>query len=63
VGLHTGADVTIRLKPAPPDFGIRFQRADLTGKPIITAHYRQVVTLFRPPPSESQVRSSAPSNT
>lgn len=47
VGLHTGADVTIRLKPAPPDFGIRFQRADLTGKPVITAHYRQVVDTFQ----------------
>jgi UDP-3-O-[3-hydroxymyristoyl] N-acetylglucosamine deacetylase len=47
VGLHTGANVTIRLKPAPPDFGIRFQRTDLAGRPTIVAHYRQVVDTFQ----------------
>jgi UDP-3-O-[3-hydroxymyristoyl] N-acetylglucosamine deacetylase/3-hydroxyacyl-[acyl-carrier-protein] dehydratase len=28
-GLHTGNDVTLRFKPAPPDSGVRFVRTDL----------------------------------
>jgi UDP-3-O-[3-hydroxymyristoyl] N-acetylglucosamine deacetylase/3-hydroxyacyl-[acyl-carrier-protein] dehydratase len=36
-GLHTGVLVDMTLKPAEPDFGIRFQRIDLPGKPIIKA--------------------------
>jgi len=31
IGLHSGHKVTLSLKPAPADFGIRFQRADLGG--------------------------------
>ena len=31
IGLHSGNKVTLSLKPAPADFGIRFQRADLGG--------------------------------
>src|SRR5215211_7301649 len=31
IGLHSGNKVTLSLKPAPIDFGIRFQRADLGG--------------------------------
>ena len=31
IGLHSGRKVTLSLKPAPPDFGIRFRRADLGG--------------------------------
>jgi UDP-3-O-[3-hydroxymyristoyl] N-acetylglucosamine deacetylase len=31
IGLHSGNKVTLSLKPAPVDFGIRFQRADLGG--------------------------------
>ncbi|HEY3042670.1 MAG TPA: UDP-3-O-acyl-N-acetylglucosamine deacetylase, partial [Vicinamibacterales bacterium] len=29
IGLHSGNKVTLTLKPAPPDFGIRFRRTDL----------------------------------
>lgn len=47
VGLHSGANVSVRLKPAPPDFGIRFCRADLFSKPTIIAHYHQVVDTFQ----------------
>ena len=36
-GLHTGVLVDLTLKPAPPGFGIQFQRIDLPGKPIIKA--------------------------
>jgi UDP-3-O-[3-hydroxymyristoyl] N-acetylglucosamine deacetylase len=31
IGLHSGRKVTLSLKPAPADFGIRFRRADLGG--------------------------------
>jgi UDP-3-O-[3-hydroxymyristoyl] N-acetylglucosamine deacetylase len=34
IGLHSGRKVTLSLKPAPPDFGIRFRRADLGGVEI-----------------------------
>jgi UDP-3-O-[3-hydroxymyristoyl] N-acetylglucosamine deacetylase len=37
IGLHSGQKVTLTLKPAPVDYGIRFQRADLGG-PEIPAH-------------------------
>jgi UDP-3-O-[3-hydroxymyristoyl] N-acetylglucosamine deacetylase len=31
IGLHSGNKVTLSLKPAPSDFGIRFRRTDLGG--------------------------------
>jgi UDP-3-O-[3-hydroxymyristoyl] N-acetylglucosamine deacetylase len=34
IGLHSGNKVTLSLKPAPADYGIRFQRADLGGLEI-----------------------------
>ncbi|MEX2272041.1 MAG: UDP-3-O-acyl-N-acetylglucosamine deacetylase [Vicinamibacterales bacterium] len=34
IGLHSGHKVTMSLKPAPADYGIRFQRADLGGLEI-----------------------------
>jgi UDP-3-O-[3-hydroxymyristoyl] N-acetylglucosamine deacetylase len=34
IGLHSGKKVTLSLKPAPADFGIRFRRADLGGLEI-----------------------------
>jgi UDP-3-O-[3-hydroxymyristoyl] N-acetylglucosamine deacetylase len=34
IGLHSGNKVTLSLKPAPADFGIRFRRADLGGLEI-----------------------------
>lgn len=37
VGIHTGKEVTIRFCPAAENTGIRFQRMDLPGKPIIPA--------------------------
>jgi UDP-3-O-[3-hydroxymyristoyl] N-acetylglucosamine deacetylase len=42
VGLHSGAKVTLRLKPAPTNFGIRFRRTDVAKSPLLTAHYRNV---------------------
>lgn len=34
IGLHSGNKVTLSLKPAPADFGIRFRRTDLDGLEI-----------------------------
>jgi len=34
IGLHSGQKVTLSLKPAPADYGIRFQRSDLGGLEI-----------------------------
>jgi UDP-3-O-[3-hydroxymyristoyl] N-acetylglucosamine deacetylase len=34
IGLHSGNKVTLSLKPAPANFGIRFQRSDLGGLEI-----------------------------
>src|SRR6187431_2992218 len=31
IGLHSGNKVTLSLKPAPADSGVRFRRADLGG--------------------------------
>jgi UDP-3-O-[3-hydroxymyristoyl] N-acetylglucosamine deacetylase len=34
IGLHSGRKVTLALKPAPADYGIRFRRSDLGGLEI-----------------------------
>jgi UDP-3-O-[3-hydroxymyristoyl] N-acetylglucosamine deacetylase len=34
IGLHSGQKVTLSLKPAPADYGIRFKRVDLGGLEI-----------------------------
>jgi UDP-3-O-[3-hydroxymyristoyl] N-acetylglucosamine deacetylase len=34
IGLHSGNKVTLSLKPAPVDFGVRFRRSDLGGLDI-----------------------------
>ena len=47
VGLHTGAIVTMTMKPANPGFGIRFQRIDLPDKPIVKADVDFVVDTSR----------------
>lgn len=47
VGLHTGEEVIMTLKPANPGYGIRFQRTDLPDKPIIKADVDYVVDTSR----------------
>jgi UDP-3-O-[3-hydroxymyristoyl] N-acetylglucosamine deacetylase/3-hydroxyacyl-[acyl-carrier-protein] dehydratase len=47
VGLHTGAHVNMTLKPAPPGFGIKFQRIDLPDEPIVKADVDYVVDTAR----------------
>lgn len=36
-GLHTAQQVTVTVMPAPADFGIRFERTDLPGNPVVKA--------------------------
>jgi len=43
VALHTGAQVTLTLRPAPADHGIVFHRVDLPGSPGIPATAANVV--------------------
>ena len=47
VGLHTGTNVTMTMKPASPGYGIRFQRIDLPEKPIVKADVDFVVDTSR----------------
>jgi UDP-3-O-[3-hydroxymyristoyl] N-acetylglucosamine deacetylase len=47
VGLHSGLKVSLRLKPAAADSGIRFRRMDVCNFPTISAHYNHVVNTFQ----------------
>lgn len=47
VGLHTGKEVSMTMKPANPGYGIRFQRIDLPEKPIVRADADLVVDTSR----------------
>ena len=47
VGLHTGNNCMMTFKPAEPDTGIRFVRADLPGKPSVIADIDHVVDISR----------------
>ena len=43
VGVHSGVQVNLTIKPAPANHGIRFQRSDLPDSPTIRAFFRNVV--------------------
>ena len=43
IGLHSGCDSILTLKPAPVGHGIVFRRVDLPDKPQIRALYSNVV--------------------
>jgi UDP-3-O-[3-hydroxymyristoyl] N-acetylglucosamine deacetylase/3-hydroxyacyl-[acyl-carrier-protein] dehydratase len=47
VGLHTGQNVTMIFNPAADNHGIKFQRVDLPGQPIIDADVDNVTDLSR----------------
>ena len=47
IGLHSGQDVTIMIKPAPPDTGIVFARIDLPGTPQVAAKAKNVTNAMR----------------
>lgn len=46
-GIHTGASVSMNLKPANANYGIYFQRVDLPEKPLIKADVDNVVETNR----------------
>lgn len=46
-GLHTGIEVTITFKPAPANYGYKFCRSDLPGKPVIDALAENVTETSR----------------
>jgi len=37
IGIHTGKQIKLLLKPAPAGTGVRFIRTDLPGRPVIPA--------------------------
>lgn len=45
--MHSGKKVTITFQPAPANHGIKFQRIDLEGEPIIPADCELVTTVQR----------------
>ncbi len=47
VGLHTGVQTVMTFLPAKPNHGIKFQRTDLPGSPIIDADCDRVVDVSR----------------
>ena len=46
-GLHTGLNLTVTFNPAPENFGIKIQRIDIEGHPIIEAKAEHVVDTKR----------------
>ena len=42
IGLHSGCDVTLTIRPAPENSGIIFKRVDLPGTPEVRALYTSV---------------------
>jgi UDP-3-O-[3-hydroxymyristoyl] N-acetylglucosamine deacetylase / 3-hydroxyacyl-[acyl-carrier-protein] dehydratase len=47
VSLHTGGQVTVTLKPAPTDHGIKFKRIDLADEPTIDAIVHHIKSVER----------------
>lgn len=47
VGLHTGILTNLTFKPAPENFGYKFQRIDLPGQPIVEADVDNVTDTDR----------------
>lgn len=46
VGLHSGADVKMKIMPSGLDSGIVFRRVDLPGKPEMQASYKYIESTF-----------------
>lgn len=42
LGLHTGSQTKLTFQPAPANFGIRFSRVDLPGRPVVHAQVEHV---------------------
>src|SRR5437868_3479244 len=46
-GIHTGAAVTMKLKPAEPNTGINFKRVDLPDSPVVKVDVDNVIETNR----------------
>lgn len=49
MGIHTGKNIKVVFKPAPPNSGVNFIRTDIPDKPIISATISNLVDLSRRP--------------
>jgi len=47
ISLHTGGQVTLTLKPAPSDHGVKFKRIDLQDEPTIDAKVQHIKSIER----------------
>ena len=47
IGLHTGVETNLTLKPAPSNYGIVFRRVDIKGQPEIEASIDNVIDVTR----------------
>ena len=47
IGLHTGESVTLTFHPADPNYGVRFRRVDVQGKPYLQADVAKVFSTNR----------------
>src|SRR5262245_33998876 len=47
VGLHSGAEAALRVRPAPPGHGVTFVRTDLPGSPKVPCDVRHLVSRQR----------------
>lgn len=47
IGLHTGKNTKVTFLPAPIDYGVRFIRTDLNGKPEIPVSIEYVIDIIR----------------
>jgi UDP-3-O-[3-hydroxymyristoyl] N-acetylglucosamine deacetylase/3-hydroxyacyl-[acyl-carrier-protein] dehydratase len=62
--LHTGEKVTLKLQPAPVDFGLNFRRKDLQDEPTIDATIREFENGSNAPRRSGKDRSGCtPSST
>ena len=43
IGVHSGKNVNLTIRPAPANHGIKFRRTDLADKPCIAANFNMVV--------------------
>lgn len=43
IGVHSGKQVNLTVRPAPINHGIKFYRIDLPGTPCVSAHFNRVV--------------------
>lgn len=46
LGLHTGQDICVNLKPAPINSGIAFRRVDLPSAKVVVAEWKNVSSSF-----------------